>query len=388
MVTPTRSERMLSVQMPVMGFVADLMRNNPGTISLGQGVVHYSPPASALRAVEQAVTLPDTHGYGYVIGKPELRGACAQKLDTENKLDPGYEVVVTAGSNMAFFASLLAVTSPGDEVILLVPYYFNHEMATHIAGCTPVLVTLGDTLTPELDTIEQAITSRTRAIVTISPNNPTGIVYTPEILRAINDLCGAYGIYHMSDEAYEYFTFDGAQHYSPGSALGAHAHTISLFSMSKAYGMAGWRLGYMAVPPHILADIRKIQDTNQICPAMLSQVAALAALEEGSGYCRQYVRSMTDVRAVMLQRLRRIQAPITISPSDGAFYFLLSIDSKLDAKTLTTRLIQDYRVAVIPGDTFGVREGVYLRIAYGALKTSTLTEALDRLAKGLEMLTG
>ncbi len=379
---------MLSVQMPVMGFVADLMRENPETISLGQGVVHYGPPASALDAVAEAITSPDTHGYGYVIGKPELRTACAKKLFAENHLDSGYEVVVTAGSNMAFFASLLAVTSPGDEVILLVPYYFNHEMATRIAGCTPVLVTLDDSLTPDLGAIQRAITPRTRALVTISPNNPTGVVYAPDTLRAINDLCAKHGIYHMSDEAYEYFTFEGVKHYSPGSASGSHAHTISLFSMSKAYGMAGWRLGYMAVPPHILADIRKIQDTNQICPAMLSQVAALAALEEGASYCKQYMKLMADVRAMVLKRLHSIRAPVTVSPSNGAFYFLLSIDTSLDAKELVTRLIREYNVATIPGGTFGMEGGTYLRIAYGALQMSTLTEALDRLVNGLEALTG
>ncbi len=384
---------MMSVQMPVMGFVADLMRDNPGTISLGQGVVHYAPPAAALKAAAEAVTRPDTHGYGYVIGRQELRSAFAQKLNAENQLDPGYEVVVTAGSNMAFFASLLAVTSPGDEVILLVPYYFNHEMAARIAGCKPVFVKLGDSLIPDAVAIEHAITPRTRAVVTISPNNPTGIVYPPDVLKSINDLCAANGIYHMSDEAYEYFTFAGARHYSPGSAPGAHAHTISLFSMSKAYGMAGWRLGYMAIPPHILSDVRKIQDTNQICPAMLSQVAALQALEEGSNYCRQYLSSMAKVRAMVLQRLQNIQAPVKISVSEGAFYFLLTVcpdtlDSPLDAKTLTTRLIREYGVAVIPGDTFGLEGETSLRIAYGALQESTLTEALNRLVRGLEGLTG
>ncbi len=384
---------MMSVQMPVMGFVADLMRDNPGTISLGQGVVHYAPPAAALKAAAEAVTRPDTHGYGYVIGRQELRSAFAQKLNAENQLDPGYEVVVTAGSNMAFFASLLAVTSPGDEVILLVPYYFNHEMAVRIAGCKPVFVKLGDSLIPDAAAIEHAITSRTRAVVTISPNNPTGIVYPPDVLKSINDLCAANGIYHMSDEAYEYFTFAGARHYSPGSAPGAHAHTISLFSMSKAYGMAGWRLGYMAIPPHILSDVRKIQDTNQICPAMLSQVAALQALEEGSKYCRQYLSSMAKVRAMVLQRLQNIQAPVKISVSEGAFYFLLTVcpdtlDSPLDAKILTTRLIREYGVAVIPGDTFGLEGETSLRIAYGALQESTLTEALNRLVRGLEGLTG
>jgi len=379
---------MRSVQMPVMGFVADLMQKNPGTVSLGQGMVHYGPPDSALNAAAEAIRSPESHRYGYVIGKSELRSACDQKLRAENRLDPGYEVVVTAGSNMAFFASLLAVTSPGDEVILLVPYYFNHEMATLIAGCKPVLISLGESLMPDLDRIEHAITPRTRAIVTISPNNPTGIVYDPETLRAINNLCAERGIYHMTDEAYEYFTFDGAEHYSPGSVSGAHAHTISLFSMSKAYGMAGWRLGYMAVPPHILADIRKIQDTNQICPAILSQAAALAALEEGADYCTQYLKSMTNARAMVLQRLQNIKAPVTISASNGAFYFLLSVNTSLDAKSLTTRLIEEYRVAVIPGDTFGAEWGTFLRIAYGALKISTLTEALDRLVNGLEDLTG
>ena len=192
----------------------------------------------------------------------------------------------------------------------------------------------------------------------------------------------------MSDEAYEYFTFDGAVHYSPGSALGAHMHTISLFSMSKAYGMAGWRLGYMAVPPHILADIRKIQDTNQICPAMISQTMALAALEDGADYCKQYMDSMADVRTMVLESLSAVKAPVAVSPSEGAFYFLLSVETELDAKALTTRLIQEYGVAVIPGDTFGMTDGTYLRVAYGALQVSTLTEALNRLVKGLEALVG
>ncbi|MCY4234429.1 MAG: pyridoxal phosphate-dependent aminotransferase [Bacteroidetes bacterium] len=386
--TPTRSNRMLSVQMPVMGFVADLMMENPGTLSLGQGVVHYPPPLSALESAHEAFTSQEIHRYGFVLGRRDLRDTFAQKLSDENQLDSGYEVVVTAGSNMAFFASLLAITSPGDEVILLVPYYFNHEMATRIAGCTPVLVSLGESLMPDVDAIKHAITPKTRAIVTISPNNPTGIVYSADTLRAINQLCGEHSIYHMSDEAYEYFTFDGAKHYSPGSARDAHAHTISLFSMSKAYGMAGWRLGYMAVPPHILADIRKIQDTNQICPALPSQAVALSAMSLGSIYCKQYMRSMAEVREIVLQYLRKIKAPIKISPSEGAFYFFLSVDTHLDAKTLTKRLIEEHKVAVIPGDTFGMEEGIYLRIAYGALQRDTLEEPLNRLSAGLAALTG
>ena len=175
----TQARRMVAVQMPVMGFVADLMRQNPVTISLGQGVVHYGPPRAALDAAHNAIELPQSHLYGYVIGHAELREACAAKMLRENNLDPRFEVVVTAGSNMAFFEAVLAITDPGDEVILVGPYYFNHEMAVRIASCTPVIVPCGPHLAPELDALARAISPKTRAIVTISPNNPTGVVYSP-----------------------------------------------------------------------------------------------------------------------------------------------------------------------------------------------------------------
>ena len=119
------------------------MRENPDTISLGQGVVHYGPPRIALEAAHNAIELPASHMYGYVIGHAELRQAFAAKMLRENNLDPGFEVVVTAGSNMAFFESVLAITDPSDEVILIGPYYFNHEMAVRIASCTPVIVPCG-----------------------------------------------------------------------------------------------------------------------------------------------------------------------------------------------------------------------------------------------------
>ena len=378
---------MAAVQMPTMGFVADLMRDNPGTISLGQGVVHYGPPHNALEAAHKAIELPESHLYGYVIGHADLREAFARKMLRENKLDLGFEVVVTAGSNMAFFESVLAITDPGDEVILVSPYYFNHEMAVRIASCTPVVVPCGPQLVPDLDALARAITPKTRAIVTISPNNPTGVVYVPALLRDINTLCAANRLYHISDEAYEYFTFEDAEHYAPGSAHGAHAYTLSLYSMSKAYGMAGWRLGYMAIPPHLLPSVRKIQDTNPICPSLISQAAAIAALEEGAAYCRGYLDSMDKVRHMVLDALRRLGDCVSVSPSEGAFYVFVKVETPLDAKTLTARLIQDYRVAVIPGDTFGATNATFIRIAYGALQPETLSEAMDRLCSGLKAIT-
>ena len=133
---------------------------------------------------------------------------------------------------------------------------------------------------------EAAITPRTRAIVTISPNNPSGAVYPKATLAAVNALCSERGIYHISDEAYEYFVYDGAEHFSPASLPGATEHTISLYSFSKAYGFASWRIGYMVIPEALTVAVRKAQDTILICPPVVSQHAALGALAAPADYRR------------------------------------------------------------------------------------------------------
>src|SRR5690606_2535019 len=140
-----------------------------------------------------------------------------------------------------------AIVDPGDEVILPLPYYFNHEMAVTMVGGRVVTVPTGEDYQLDPEVVARSITERTRAVVTVSPNNPTGAVYREEVLRAINRLCRERGVYHISDEAYEYFVYDGASHFSPGSIEGSEEYTISLFSLSKAYGFASWRIGYMVV---------------------------------------------------------------------------------------------------------------------------------------------
>ncbi len=376
------AKRLSAVQAPVMGVMADLIRQHPGTISLGQGVAHYGPPEAVVRAVNKYIRTPAAHGYGYGTGRHQLRQALRRKLVAENNLSGDFEVVVTAGSNMGFLQAVLAITDPGDEIILLAPYYFNHEMAAGIADCRPVVISLGGDFLPKVETIRAHITPRTRAVVTVSPNNPTGVVYSPALLKAINGLCAERGIYHLSDEAYEYFTFGKSIHYSPGATPGSSSHTISLCSLSKSYGMAGWRLGYMALPPHLLPAVKKIQDTNVICAALASQHAALAALEVGPSYCHQYLDGFNEVRLLVLNRLATLGSKVTVAPSEGAFYVFLDLYSALSSFEVCERLVREYRVAVIPGSTFG-HERPSIRIAYGNLQKEQIAEAMDRLCTGL-----
>jgi aspartate/methionine/tyrosine aminotransferase len=384
------ASRMDTVQSPIIPVVGELIRDNPGTISLGQGIVYYPPPPEVALFLSKFLAHPQNHQYQAVQGIPALRDAIATKLQSFNGIELNQQncIVVTAGGNMAFMNAILAITVPGDEVILQTPYYFNHEMAVTIAGCQPVLVETDEHYQLRPDAIAQAITAKTRAVVTVSPNNPTGVIYSRDALQQVNRLCHDRGIYHISDEAYEYFTYNNTPHISPASLPDSNPHTISLFSLSKAYGFASWRIGYMVLPSHLLDAVKKVQDTILICPPVISQYAALGALQAGEGYCRQHLQQIAAVRDQMLQALQGLADLCTIAPAYGAFYFFLNVHTSLSSLELVERLIREHRVAVIPGSTFGMEQGCYLRVAYGALQSETAATGIERLVQGLRAIVG
>jgi aspartate/methionine/tyrosine aminotransferase len=384
------SKRIAGIQAPIIHVVSEWIAATPGTISLGQGVVSYGPPAVVVETAAHAVTRGDIHGYGSIEGEPALLDAIARKLRQENGIetDPAAGLFVTAGCNLAFMHAMLAIVDTGDEVILPVPYYFNHEMAVQMAGGRAVPVSTTADYQLDLDAITAAITSRTRAIVTVSPNNPTGAVYDEASLRAVNELCAARGLFHVSDETYEYFTYGDAVHVSPGSIPGAGAHTISLFSLSKAYGMAGWRIGYMVAPASLTSALAKIQDTLLICATLVAQHAAVAALAVGRPYARQHLASLERTRLRMREALSTPGVPCQVVDPGGAFYYFLRVRTPLDADTLTERLIREHRVAVTPGSAFGDHAACSVRVSYGALDADTVVEGVGRLVRGLVALAG
>ncbi|MGE3959541.1 MAG: pyridoxal phosphate-dependent aminotransferase [Vicinamibacterales bacterium] len=381
--------RMEAVQAPVIPVIGAMIRDTPGTISLGQGVVHYGPPIEAIDAVRAALGSPRLDGYGDVAGYGPLVEAVRDKLRLENGIDTGAgsRVMVTAGANMAFMHVVLAITSPGDEVILPTPFYFNHDMAITMAGCRVVRVPTDPHYQLRVDALADAITPRTRAIVTISPNNPSGAVFSEASLRAVNALCRARRIFHVSDEPYEYFTY-GVPHVSPGSFDGAAGHTVSMFSLSKAYGFAGWRVGYVVYPEGLHGAMMKCQDTILINPTMASQVGAEAALRVGRAHAEPHVRELGSIRDIVFTELNALAPLATVPAADGAFYALLRVQTGMTPLALAERLIREHRVAVIPGDAFGMTDGCYFRVAYGALQKATVAEGIGRLVTGLRAILG
>lgn len=383
-----QSRTLAAVQTPIIPAVNDWLRNSPDSLSLGQGMVAYPPPEAAIKAISTFGNRPEHHLYGSPMGDPQLLDLIETKLRLENNLDcrNDYRIMVTAGSNMAFLNVLLAITDPGDEIILPLPYYFNQEMAIRMRNCIPLTVATDADYQLQVDALRAAITDKTRAIVTISPNNPSGAVYPEADLRAVNELCREHGLYHISDEAYEYFTYGKAKHFSPGGIPNSANHTISLYSLSKAYGFASWRIGYMAFPETLLPALLKIQDTNLICPPLITQYAAIGALETGSDYCKSQLQQLAKIRTLALTMLQPLQEWCDISTAEGAFYILIKPHTSQNALDLAKRLITEFKIAAIPGCAFGLNDGCHFRISYGMLTEAQVKIALQRLVTGLESL--
>ena len=381
------SRTISSVQTPIIPVIGELTRNTPDTLSLGQGMVSYPPPAAALQAIHDFGSRPEDHLYGSPLGHPRLLELIEEKLRGENNIDckNGYRIIVTAGSNMAFLNVLLTITDPGDEIILPLPYYFNQEMAVRMLNCIPVAVPTDGCYQLQPAALDAAITEKTRAIVTVSPNNPSGAVYPESALRAVNELCRKHGLYHISDEAYEYFTYGEARHFSPASIPDAEQHTISLYSLSKAYGFASWRIGYLVIPEALLPSMLKVQDTNLICPPLITQYAAVGALETGSAYCKTQLQQLTKIRTLVLTQLQSLNCVQTIA-SEGAFYLLLKLNTDKNDLQLVKALISEFKVAAIPGCAFGLVNGCYMRVSYGMLDEARTGVAMRRLLTGLEKL--
>lgn len=397
---PAPAIRLASVLDPVIPRLGELLRLRPDALSLAQGMVSWSPPEAVRRAVRQALDAPagDLDRYGATWGEPELLESVARTLAGTHGLDlDGALLLTTTGSNMAFAALAQVICDPGSEVILPIPAYFNHVMAVQLAGGVPVGVEAGPLPDPEM--LAAAITPRSRAIVTISPNNPSGVVIPEARLRAINHLCAERGLLHISDEAYGPFVHGPVASYSPGSQRGSAAHTATLHSLSKTHGMAGWRLGYAAVPEGLRPALAKVLDTVQISPTRISQQAAMAALGTDPGWVRERVAQLAPRRERVLatvERWRRDDLPVRLwALPDGAFYALLVVDSRAGAAStaeepltsdgLMEELVLRDGVATVSGRSFGlaIPDAAVLRLSYGMLEGPALEEALERLGAGL-----
>ncbi|AFY41846.1 pyridoxal phosphate-dependent aminotransferase [Nostoc sp. PCC 7107] len=349
--------------------------------SFSAGEPDFDTPAHIKAAAAKALEEGKTK-YGPAAGEPKLREAIAQKLKTDNGLDYKSEnVIVTNGGKHSLYNLILALIDPGDEVIIPAPYWLSYPEMVTLAGGVSVIVntdvSTGYKITPEQ--LRQAITPKTKLFVLNSPSNPTGMVYTPEEIKALAQVVVDADIYVVSDEIYEKILYDGAEHISIGS-LGQEIFQRTFISngFAKAYSMTGWRIGYLAGPIEIIKAANSIQghSTSNVCT--FAQYGAIAALQESQDCVAEMLQAFTKRRQVMLERINAIPG-LNCPKPDGAFYLFPDI-SKTGLKSLDfcNALIEEHQVAVIPGIAFGADNNI--RLSY-ATDLTTIEKGLDRLEK-------
>ncbi|XP_043700930.1 aromatic aminotransferase ISS1-like [Telopea speciosissima] len=378
--------RSLETDEPVMVQIQKLLRGVKDAISLAQGVVYWKPPKQALEKVEKIVLEHSTSRYGADEGLPELREALVKKIRQENQLNKS-SVMVTAGANQAFVNLVLTLCDAGDSVVMFAPYYFNAYMAFQMTGVTNILVGPGNpkTLYPDADWLEKILSETKpvpKVVTVVNPGNPSG-TYIPEpLLKRISDLCESAGSWLIVDNTYEYFMYDGLKH-----SCVEDNHIVNVFSFSKAYGMMGWRVGYIAYPSEVKgleSQLLKVQDTIPICASIISQRLALYSLEVGPEWVRDQVKDLIKNRELILEALTPLGED-AVKGGQGAIYLWARLPDKCSDDFEVVRwLARKHGVVVIPGSASGGPG--YIRISFGGVIEADCKAAAGRLRKGLEEL--
>ncbi len=362
----------------------DIVATMDDVISLGIGEPDFTTPEPILEAGIEALRQGETH-YTSNAGIYELREAIADLLEEKYQVryDPASEVVVTVGVSEALYLALTAVINPGEEIIIPTPCFVSYQAEVLLAGGVPIEVpgTMENGFQPEPELIEAAITPRTKAIFIGFPNNPTGAVATRENLLAISRIAEKHDLLVISDEIYDNLVY-GVEHVCFASLPGMKERTITLSGFSKSYAMTGWRVGFAAAPAGILQGLVRIHQYTVMSAPSVSQLAALAAIQVGADSAEEMRQKYDRRRKLIVSRLNEIGLD-TVMPQ-GAFYAFPKIASSgLDDETFAQRLLEEEKVAVVPGSAFGSGGAGFVRCSY-ATKYEQIEQALDRIEKFME----
>ncbi|MBN2266696.1 MAG: aminotransferase class I/II-fold pyridoxal phosphate-dependent enzyme, partial [Candidatus Aminicenantes bacterium] len=326
-------------------------------------------PAHIREAAIEAIRRGVVDGYSESPGLPALRQEIAKKLGRDNGIPAGpSQILVTVGAIEGLAASILAVVDPGDEVILPTPTYSTHINHVLMASAKPVFVpTLEEQgFILDIEGIRKAISPRTRAIMYCTPSNPTGTVFVEQQLRELAEIALERDLMVITDEAYEYFTFDGNRHFSIASVPGMERNAISCFTFTKTYAMTGWRIGYVHADADWIPQINKAHIPLAICVPVVSQYAALAALTGPQDCIAKFRAEYLAARDLMCERLDSLSSVFEYRKPGGAYLMFPRIltDEGRNSKAFCERLLREARVSTTPGGDFGPTGERHLRLSF------------------------
>src|SRR5690554_1533258 len=353
------------------------MRQGIDVVAMTAGEPDFLPPEHVLEAAHEAIRLGKTK-YTPSEGTVELREAIAAKFQRENGLTYGVDqVMVSTGGKQVLYNGFLSVLDPGDEVVIMAPYWVSYPAQVRLAGGVPVVVRTRpeDGFVPDVDEVKAAFTPRTKAVVINSPSNPTGAVYPPEVVRAIAELAASRDVWVFADDLYEHLVYEGE--FTPAARF-APDHTLVIHGASKGYALTGWRIGFAAGPRDLIKAMNRLQGQSTSGANAVAQHATVAALnevEKTTEFQRMTRAAYVERRDVLVSGLNRLGLKTPLP--QGAFYAMADVTPlDPDEGKAAARLLEEARVAVVPGTDFAAPGQV--RFSY-ATSLDKVEEALRRI---------
>ena len=382
-----------SVTLNLNAEVAHLKNQGIQVISLGAGEPDFPTPPHIADAAIQAIRDHQTR-YTHICGILPLREAICTHIRTQKNLTySSDEILVGAGAKQVLYEALQAVIDPGDDVLLPAPYWVSYPEMIRLAGGNPIIIPPGNSFLPTLSQLKKAVTDRTKALIINTPNNPSGTVWTSALLEDVMRLAKAHNFLVISDEIYKNLVYDDAVHVSPAVLSDdARSRTVMISGLSKSYAMTGWRVGYAAGPKHLIAAMAALQSHASGSINTPAQYAALAALTSSQS-CVPEMKNVFSRRRELLLNLLRQEDLLPAFIPQGAFYLLLNIRPYLGKSlqnvvidndvTFAQQLLSVFRVAALPGASFGM-DG-HIRLSYAADELS-ITAAVRNIGMMIRAL--
>ncbi len=358
----------------------ELSSQGHDVVNFGAGEPDFDTPEIIKQAGIQAIQKGFTK-YTPSIGTLSLRQEIAKKFSRDNKLDyKPSQIVVSCGAKHSIYCIIQVLADDGDEVLIPAPYWVSYPEMVKLAGAVPVYIaTTPDTglkVTPAA--LKKAITKKTRIFIFNSPSNPTGVVYTKEEIRALAEICVAHDIWILSDEIYEKLIYDIPEYTSVASlSKEIYNKTITVNGVSKAYSMTGWRIGYAAGPQEVMEHMKRFQDHSTSNPTSISQAASEAAFKMPEADIQAMVREFKARRDLITSLVDKIPEISYVYPQ-GAFYLFCDISKLGDSEAVAKAILDDVKVALIPGDGFGAPG--FARLSF-ATSTERIQEGIKRIAQ-------
>jgi len=367
--------------------VAAMEKRGVKVIRFDVGRPDFDTPAFVVEAAKKALD----EGYTKYTGNrglDELLRAISRKLAEENQAayDPAREIIVTTGGSEAVAVAMMGILEPGSEVLIPEPAWPHYVNCARLAGAEPVVAPLKveDGFVPRPEVLERHLTGNTRLIVLNSPNNPTGAVYPAEVLEGILQLAQSRGLYILADEMYEHFIYDQVPP-SFAALPEAKESTILINGFSKAFGMTGWRLGYLAAPADLADHLNKVHQYLTVCTVSFAQKGAVEACvnPEAENFLVRIRQTFEQRRDVLLEQVQGAPGLKYAHPAGGFYFFPALPEKGPRSEEAAMLLLEKARVAVVPGRVFGRAYDGYLRLSYGTSSLEDLREGLGRMIEVL-----